>query len=326
MSESVDLKTTMGEFDAFKSSVFNSAIDDALEKLCDKVCDREPCYTATLTKELPRILNDIINNKARPGVPSKYRVGSCYAHQKPYVKFGTDFKLRCELGDLLVLIKKTINGTAAFNSALFQLKKASDKKYQVSQNNSGNTQLTLYTKWGKLKIDLKSENATVYDVMPHTVSQGGSYMFVRSDRLHPKFVVATPNRSMGTTPISSVGCYSYPQSLGNYLSGMVEWLCGRTIAPKDDIKKGCADDWSKLIWRVIDLLEDVSCRCKGYGVVTRDNGCGDLAFLTSYSEIGSFGKSTNEKLDEECDVSRDDGFGVLFIEELNGVENEDQRG
>ena len=307
------------EFNVFKSDVFNLAIDKALEKSCAKEFSREPCYTAALTKELPKVLNSIIDSETKKsGLPPKYRFGSCYVHQKPYVKFGPGFKLRCELSDLLVLVKKTINGVTAFNSALLQLKKTSDKKYHVSRSGGENTQFTLYTRWGKLKIDLKSESLTEYDVTPHAVLQGGSYMFIRCDRQHPKFVVAAPNRDMETTVSPSFGYYSYPVSLGHYLSRMAEWLCGRSIAHKNDINNGCADDWSRLIWRVIEILENVISSCKGYGRVTRDNGCGSLAFLTGYHEIDSLGESENVDSNDDSDLK---GFGALYIEELNEVAN-----
>ncbi len=315
-------------FNVFKSAVFNTAIDEALERSCPKGIKREPCYTAALTKELPQILNDIINNNTKGmGAHPKYRFGSCYVHQKPYVKFGPNFGLRRELGDLLVLAKRTINGNVALNSALFQLKKTTGKKLRIPKSGGEDEQLTLYTKWGKLKIDLKSENTkiydvTIYDVTPHAVSQGGSYMFVRQDRQRPKFVVAIPNREMETISLSSVGCYQYPKSFGHYLSDMVEWHCGRTIAPKGDIKKGCADDWSKLIWRVIDLLEGASCNCKGYGVVERDNGSGDLAFLMNSPKIDSIGES--EKMNADAEMTSEPnmtGFGVIYIEESDDSEN-----
>ena len=107
---------------------------------------------------------------------------------------------------------------------------------------------------------------------------------------------------------------------------MVDWHCGRTIASKNDIKKGCADDWSKLIWRVIDLLENVSCSCQGHGVVKRDNGCKDLAFLMGYPEINSLGESENMKSDAETtSAPNETGFGVLYIEELYDSEHRSVR-
>ena len=304
-------------FNVFKTEVFNTAIDEALETSCVNGGNREPCYAAAVTKELPRILNGIINGATKKlGLPPLYRFGSCYVHQKPYVRFGSSFKSRCELGDLLVLVKKTINGTATFNSALFQLKKASNKKYHVSESGGENTQLTLYTKWGKLKIDLVSEHTTEYDVMPHAVSQGGSYMFIRLDRQHPKFVVAAPDRDMETTVPPSFGYYSYPVSFGHYLSRMVKWQCGRAIAPKIDMKNGCADDWSRLIWRVIELLENAVSNCKGHGKVKRDNECGSLAFMTGCHDIDSIGESDGVIANDESDLK---GFGILYIEELNDI-------
>lgn len=237
-------------------------------------------------------------------MPSKYKFGACYVHQKPYVMFGNGFKFRCELGDLLVLVKKKVNGVAAFNSALFQLKKTVHKKdrYSVPICGGEDKQLTLYTKWGRLKIDLKSERGTFYDITPHVVSQGGSYMFIRPDRI-PTFVVSVPKREMRTT---------YIPSLGSYLFDMVEWRCGRSIASKEDLDNRGADGWSRLIWRVIDLLENACCSCKRYGNVTRDNGCGSLAFLRGCHEIESIGESENGNSDP------DGSFGVLFIECLDG--------
>ena len=297
---------TPKKFDVFKTAIFYPAIDEALDRSCPKGIKREPCYTAVLTKELPKILNDIIDKEAqRSNLPPKYRFGACYVHQKPYVKFGPDFKLRCELGDLLVLVKRIINGSVAFNASLFQLKKTKSKKHRISENQKENNQLILYTKWGKLKIDLKTEIGTIYDVTPYTVSQGGSYMFVRQDRQNPKFVIAVPNREMETAP---------PPSLGCYLSNMVEGLCGRAIAPKSDVRQGCADDWSRMIWKVIDLLHGATSKCKEYGNVTRDNGCGSLSFLIECPEIVSIGEVESPNIDEN------EGFGVLCIEELNNEE------
>ena len=296
-------------FDLLKSEFFYHAIDKALEESCGKGDGREPCYTAALTQELPKILNKKMDDeKIRTGLAPKFRIGSCYVHQKPYVKFGSEFKLRCELGDLLVIVKRTINGVAAFNSALFQLKKIEGKDmFRVPVSGGEDKQLTLYTKWGRLKIDLKSEQGTVYDIMPHAVLQGGSYMFIRPDQT-PKFVVAVPNREMR----------ALPPSLGVYLSNMVEWRCGRTISPKDDIKQKCADDWSRLIWKVIDLLQGVVSKCKGYGngTVTRDNGCASLAFLRGCHEIESIGELENGDSDPVG------SFGVLYIEEIEDVSDD----
>ena len=73
---------TPNEFNVFKSEVLNPAIDEALEKTCAKGFKREPCYTAALAKELPRILNGIINGETKKlGLPPMYRFGSCYVHQ-----------------------------------------------------------------------------------------------------------------------------------------------------------------------------------------------------------------------------------------------------
>ena len=306
------------EFNVFKSEVFNPAIDEALEKSCDRGFGREPCYTAALTMELPRILNAKIDAETKKsGLPPKYRFGSCYVHQKPYVKFGPGFRLRCELGDLLVLVKKTINGVAAFNSALFQLKNIIDKKakiFQVHPNSSEDKQLTLYTRWGKLKVDLKSESTTEYDVTPHTVSQGGSYVFIRRDGQKTRFVVAVPDRNLETMVPPSFGYYSQPISLGRYLSRMAQWNCGRSIAPKNDVNTECTGEWSRLIWRVIELIKGAEPSCKGYGKVKRDNECGSLAFLTGCQEIDSIGESDNVDL---CDDPALKGFGVFYIEELD---------
>ena len=300
------------EYDIFKSTEWYPAIDKALERSCVNNGRREPCYTAALTSELPRVLNEMIGDS---GCSPRYRFGSCYVHQKPYVRFGQDFKTRCELGDLLVLMKRTIDCVPVFNSALFQLKRLSGKKFRVSRKGGENTQFSLYTKWGKLKIGMKSESDMVYDIMPHAVSQGASYMFIREER--PQFVVAVPNREMEIAPVQSLGCY---------LSEMLKWRSGRTIASWDDTRQNCADDWSKLIWKVIDLIKDASCSCKGYGRVTRDNGCGDLAFLMNYLEIDSIGESENMNSDAEMTSDPNvTGFGVLCIEKLDDSEHRSVR-
>ena len=63
-------------FNVFKTEVFNTAIDEALETSCVNGGNREPCYAAALTKELPRILNGIINGATKWHSHLQFRVVS----------------------------------------------------------------------------------------------------------------------------------------------------------------------------------------------------------------------------------------------------------
>ena len=211
-------------------------------------------------------------------------------------------------------MKKRNSGSFSYNSALFQLKQADNKiNYVIKNNSNEDKQLSLYSNWGILKIDLKSDEQTVYDITPHTVSQGGMYMFIRSKT--PRLVVASPCRNMKVRP----------PSLGVYLSNMAEWRCGRSIAGKIDVDGNRADDWSRLIWRVIELVQNAKCKCKGYGNgnVKRDNGCGafslisgEIPFVKNYIEVVSLGE-----YEDKFETDQETGFGVLFIEQLEEDES-----
>ena len=82
---------------------------------------REPDYVAALTTEFPKRIAGLI-----PGV----RYGGCFIHQRPLITFTSTIdgnQHRCELGDLLIICRKTVDGKERYNAALLQFKKANSK-------------------------------------------------------------------------------------------------------------------------------------------------------------------------------------------------------
>lgn len=101
-----------------------SEINEALNKAVGEVASimkpgrrmQEPDYTAAITLCLPSRLEQILGPKVK--------VGGCFVHQNPIVRFDSQPK-GCELGDLLVLCRKVVDGEQRHNAAQFQLKMSS---------------------------------------------------------------------------------------------------------------------------------------------------------------------------------------------------------
>ena len=153
-------------------SSMNYAIQNAIKKVENKQKAKgknleEPAYAAALAIEFPNLMN------ARKRF-SNVSFGGCFIHKKTKVDF-TGNK-RCELGDVLVLLRKQTMDDTRYNAALIQLKKGKRSRVRLSKKD---IQLYLYENWPLFTL---SSTKKQYDVYPKTVSQGGLYGIIQEQR------------------------------------------------------------------------------------------------------------------------------------------------
>lgn len=211
-------------------------IDDLLRLSVDKIVYKaqgrtlqEPDYTVAITTEFIPLLAQHFS------VLGNAKIGGSFIHQRPKATFTMNGKQETrELGDLLVLCRKTTHGCSIYNAALFQLKMASPAPYKMITNQGELSQLYLYTDWPQFRLT----NGKAYDIYPKTVSQGAQYMFVTPCR----WVIYT--HSMPQTTMRN--CTSL--SFGRFIYDFVRWQNGRSIA--DEANKN-SDEWSRLIWDIL---------------------------------------------------------------------------
>lgn len=206
----------------------------------------EPAHTAAIVTKFPSLMNERWNGA---------KFGGCFIHQSPYIKMNkVKGKNGCEVGDLLCVCKKTINGKKHLNAILFQLKKDRSKNRRVKPDNS--IQLRLYSDWPEFSFvqNILISGDNHFDIHPKTVSQGAQYMFINR---YPYFDCRC--YSFGC-------CYSFPVvfthsipapimkndpefSFGSFLWSFIHWQNGRPISESVATAK---DDWSRLIWELIE--------------------------------------------------------------------------
>lgn len=218
-------------------------INDALNEAVGQVAKamklggrmQEPDYTAAITLSLPAKLEKIFGPKVK--------VGGCFVHQNPIVHFENQ-KKGCELGDLLVLCRKVVDGEQRYNSALFQLKMAKN----LVETPDNLIQLKLYTEWPIFTIGPKFDSNKCYDIEPKTVTPGAQYMFV----VNPYFIYhdalfthSIPEKNM---PVDA----SY--SFGSFLWDFIHWQKGLPFA---DENYAATNKWSKLMWDIIARTNEV---------------------------------------------------------------------
>ena len=189
---------------------------------------QEPDYTAALALEFPKEMN-------RTEVFPHIKFGGCFIHQSPIVQFNSSHNQNgCELGDLLVLLRKRTKDDVRYNSALIQLK-ISDINPAILHGDGDLKQLYLYEKWSVFTIVSTGER---YDLFPKAVSQGALYSIVQR-RSVPQIFMAEPGSCMA---------FSGEMTFGRFIQNAINWQAGRTIA---DDSNNHLDEWSRLIWNLI---------------------------------------------------------------------------
>ena len=227
---------------------------------------QEPDYTAA-------IVTDFVNMAQHSRAFARARLGGSYIHQRPKVTFDYNgVPKTCELGDLLVLCRRIVDGESRFNAALMQLKMAQGKNYPTITNNGDQVQLYLYTQWPKFKC----ANGIEYDIQPKTVTLGAQYMFVNPWD-YPLFTHHIPQRKMPNEDYLS---------FGRFLYDFVNWQNGRPIV---DVNHKDTDSWSQLIWDIIEHNKNAYFRRRNIGVNQGNRNVFDFLvdIRSNHEDLGS---------------------------------------
>ena len=257
----------------------------------------EPDYTAALSIEFPRLLNE---TGAFPNV----RFGGCFIHQSPMVTFSSShFARRCELGDLLVLLRKRTKDDIRYNAELVQLKKL-DRSPIVLGDDGDLKQLYLYEKWPEFTMSTTHEK---YDVFPKTVTQGALCCIIKQN---PEFMLYMAE------PMSTME-YSSEMTFGRFIRDAIHWQTGRTIS---DEKHKDSDEWSRLIWDLIHRSAIIKFR-------RRNIGYHRLRYSDDFLDIMvSEGFDGKIPVNEDMNVgdNEETGISILFID-IDEMENKGEQ-
>lgn len=267
----------------------NEAIQVAIAKVnAQKRTElQEPDYTAALAIEFPKEIN-------RTGVFPHIRFGGCFIHQSPRVEFNSSHKQKkCELGDLLVLLKKQTVDDVRYNAALIQMKISNDSPANL-HNDGDLKQLYLYEKWPKFRI---VSTGNYYDLFPKTATQGAMYSIIQRKSV-PQFFMAEPMTSMA---------FSKDMTFGRFIQNAINWQAGRTIAHESNKN---SDEWSRLIWDLINL--------SAKKVFNRNNiRCKDCSRLSEcFWHFISIDDNIRIPTNEDYEINEEEGAGIstLFID------------
>ena len=248
---------------------------------------QEPDYTAA-------ILTEFVPMAQYSKVFGNAKVGGVFIHQRPKVTFDMNgYSETCELGDLLVLCRRMVDGEERYNAALMQLKMAHSGNYLAISKSGEKVQLYLYTKWPKFKF--RYALGMDYDIQPKTVTLGAQYMFVNEDD-YPLFTHHIPQERMPN-------CDYY--SFGRFLSDFVDWQNGRPIS---DATNKNTDEWSKLIWDVIEYNANAYFRRRNVGIEHGSRNV--LSFLSAIS----IDRTDNPLVRLEVNGEEGIGCSMLFID------------
>lgn len=286
-----------------------SQINDALNKAVGQVATamkfgrrmQEPDYTAAITLCLPAKLEELFGPKVK--------VGGCFVHQNPIVHFENQQK-GCELGDLLVLCRKVVDGEQRYNSALFQLKMA--KKQVETPDNL--IQLKLYTEWPKFTIGSTFDSNKCYDIEPKTVTPGAQYMFVVNPYIHSSFyhdVLFTHSIPEKNMPVDA-SCF-----FGSFLWDFIHWQKGLPFAEEES---AASNEWSRLMWDVIARTNEVIFHRRNINEdgMLRQNGDFFQFFTAEYNTKHRGYYLDYQKAKEEKDIPNGDD-PIIFDEKEHGA-------
>lgn len=230
-------------------SLANHMLYEALVNVADDLNQSvrklsEPAHTASIVSKFPNLMNQRWE---------EVKFGGCFIHQSPLVEMHISEKDNtCEVGDLLCLCKKTVDGNIRYNATLFQIKKNKSGIGRVKPDNV--KQRRLYTEWPKFSFVYSNGNSAnnLYDIKPKNVTPGAQYMFINKAPYYSHYCRCC----CGYGPI--VFTHSIPASImennsensfGLFLWDFIHWQNGRSISKQSDAND---DEWSRFVWELID--------------------------------------------------------------------------
>lgn len=266
--------------------LIHRGIQDSVTLVVDKCTQlntspEEPDFIASLvlnfTPRLLQTLRDLFPD-------TKFSVTGIYCHQKPIVNI--DESKNPELGDLLfVYIHTDARGVMRYNSLLFQAKKSRNVNTRVSA--SDQHQLKLYTEWPAFTyLRAGRLNGKKRNVLPKTMHDGAQYLLIDDD---PETGLAGYE---GTFPM---GCATPAELLclnADLATELVDFLKFKAGRAFEALPNQTEDDWTKMIWEVLEILKDKASRRKNIGIsnfprITTQEADG-LCFTKSDRNLASF--------------------------------------
>jgi len=234
----------------------HKAIEDSVSfvKSCTKT-PQEPDFIASLclnfTPNLFWLLQTIFPI-------NKFAVTSIYCHQKPIVDIG--YSPSPEIGDILfVYIYTDKMRNKKLNSLLLQAKMSLKIKSKIAPTELH--QLELYTKWPDFTYKRAGKlNGVKRSIIPKTINDGAKYLMINNAGGY-KLPWVIKSFSMGCSIPSN------PLSMNNKLTSELidffKFKSGRTFE-EDPAKTN--DDWTKMIWDLIEISKSVASRRKNIGL------------------------------------------------------------
>lgn len=269
---------------------------------------QEPDYIAALTCNFPNALKKILTNNI---TNLDFRVCGCFIHQKPLAEF-IDSKFSDmpspEIGDLLIVYKEIDGKDEIYNALLLQAK--------VIKSNSAKTadalhQLVLYTQWPHFKYKRAGHlNGEERDIYPKTIHSGAQYLLINNGRGKTSFGCATANKSLNVS-----------LSFAEQLIRLIEFQAGGTFVSN---KERIIDDWSKMIWDLLEISKDSKFNRKRSGFSEEPRADSDLIdeFMKLMSDDS---KEDEEEAKERKEENEGCGISIILIKgELNGINKNKQ--
>lgn len=273
---------------------------------------QEPDYVVALTEkftgELYRILRVMFPNK-------KFSVTGVYCHQKPIVDI--NYGKRPELADLLMVYVDTdCKGQKIFNSLLLQAKISQTQEMKVSSGDLH--QLELYKKWPEFEYHRAGKlNGETRNILPKTITTGAQYLLINNN--------PATNGLNGNKKCVPMRC-SLPDDIlytdKSFSDEIIDFLAFRTGRLFDDFSVK-SDDWSKMIWDLLEMAKGVCSRRKNLGMswFSRENEC--ISYTQEYSEISWDNSVLNRICLNEGDeryFNNEIGVPVILIESCSEEE------
>lgn len=224
-----DFERTAYELD----TLLRMSVNGVKNRLLPHMAMQEPDFTAAIVTEFPNLMNKYF-------IGGSWNIGASFAHQRPYVTFNNHEgkSVTCELADLLLVCHKNVDGYDRYNAALMQLKMDDNHDFlHCIHDKKELVQLELYETWPD--FEFRYRKGVTYSIKPKCVTPGAQYLFV-NEIAYPLFTHAMPAAIMNN---------DLDYTLGRFLVAFTQWQTGRPIAPEADKNN---DDWSKVIWDLID--------------------------------------------------------------------------
>ena len=238
----------------------NEAILNSVSKL---VKPHEPDYIANLTTNLPCHLKIILNKYF---IGRKFSIGGCFIHQKPLAHFihPTAPSIKSpEIGDLLLIYKEIRPSVTYYNALLLQAKVTSNLNNSRITNNDMH-QLKLYTEWPIFEYKKAgSLNGKSINISPKTITNGAQYLLIETpftEQCCSPFWCAMPDKILKSSSLFAM-----------QIIKLIEFQTGRTFVDKAIAE----DEWSKMIWDLLDISASSSFNRKRSGYEKEHRFTGD---------------------------------------------------